>query len=101
MKTSSDEDLKVISDEEIKCNHVDTKTDGITIPKLEMANIGSFFDNVLSTCRHKHENIDPRSRLGKDLRSIGLSQEELDRKCEVFFSGEDYRKTMLGLKFAP
>lgn len=76
--------------------------DGIAIPKLEMANIGSFFDNVLSSCRNKDaDNIDPRSRLGKDLKAIGLSQEELDKKCEEFFSGADYHKTMLGLKFAP
>lgn len=95
--------MKVISDEEKKSNQISTKTnDGITIPKLEMANIGSFFDNVLSSCRQKHaDDIDPRSRLGKDLQSIGLCQEELDQKCQEFFNGTEYLKTMLGLKFAP
>ena len=69
------------------------------IPKLEMAKIGSFFDNMLSSCRPNHaDKIDPKSRLGKDMRSLGLTQEELDRKIEQYFNTEE---KMMGLKFAP
>ena len=76
-KQASDEEQKSSIDQK------SVKTNDIVIPKLEMAKIGSFFDNMLSSCRPNHaDKIDPKSRLGKDMRSLGLTQEELDRKIE-------------------